>query len=1204
MRHFARAALAALSLLAVGLLAPVEVRAQESRGTILGMVTDASGAVVPEAKVEAVHVATKVGAATVTNDSGNFRIPFLIPGQYQLTVGKAGFKTQVLPDVQVRVAEPVEVRVSLQVGEATESIQVTSSAELLQATEASQSATISRTELDEIPVQGGSVMELLGYAPGMAKTGELRLPYPAWNQGLGMFSANGAGEAHNDITLDGLANSSVGVPGQSGMANSFSRPAISLSSYAVEEMKIQTNVYDATQGHTSGAVFNMVSRSGTNDLHGEVHYQFYPSSLAAENPFNRNYVYYNTAEQKRYGFSLGGPVWLPRLYDGRNKTFWFFTMERHPFKVPQSNLSTVPTDAERKGDFSALLALGSQYQIYDPLSIRQHSDLSRTPFPGNVIPASRLDPVAQNILRYYQPANTTEGVSADGQGNYTWIDPGIDTYDTYGVRIDHAFSDKHRLMGRFSWDKWFESGADVFYNGTTSLYGFQNRKSYVVALDDVYVFSPNLVLDVKLGVTRQPYSSGPPPGVTFDYSELGFSRELVGLIAGGRSIFPSINFSGVYQGIGPGGGYYNNNTNQTLWGTLSWQKGRHNLRFGAEGRMWTQSYMNTYNNTSPSITFDGAYTNGPNQNSTAAPVGQDLAQFLLGVPGSAYMGISSPFTARYDWAALFLQDDWRVTPKLTLNLGLRWEVELPTTERFDRMEVGFDPNAAPSFAGAASAAYAATGYAAHAGSIAAAANLSPEATAALARVLATFPSSYTARGGYVYASSNHRGMWDTYWKQFMPKIGLAYEFDKNTVIRGGFGIFYDSLGIGRNSLPIQDGFTRGTNQSSSLDGGVTFLNSLANPFPNGLLQPVGRSLGADLSAGNTIDIPYFGATEPYSMHWSLGVQRKLPGRVVVDVSYVGTKSVHMPTYINGCRYGVPCTDLNKIPRQYLSTSPTYDQTNMDMLNALIPNPYAGLPQLPNLNGETTTLAQLLRPYTQFGSIRGTTTNGSAWYHALQTRVERRFFSGFTISGNFTWDKSMQSVSYLNPSDSRPVHEVASDPGLVFNAMTVYELPFGKGRKFGGSWHGAIQYLLGEWQVSGTFRTQRGYPAALSDLLLAPGMTLRDLNGKRDPSDFFNVAALNTDSAIQPGWNHLRTLPNQVSYLRGPGFWIADGAISKKVTVLERIKGEFRFESYNAANHTNLSPYMEINSANAYGAQVNRRYNGLPRTFELSLRATF
>src|ERR1017187_7283181 len=369
MRRFETAAIVGVSLLVLIGVVPRDARAQESRGTIVGIVTDSSGGVVPDAKVEVVNIATNVTVPTVTNEAGSFRVPFLIPGQYRLTVSKTGFKTYVHPEIQLRVADMIEVKTALQVGDTTETIQVVATGEMLQTTEASQSATISRTQLDEVPIQGGSAMELLGYAPGMAKTGELRTPYPAWNQGLGMYSGNGAGEAHNDITLDGVANSSVGVPGQSGAANSFSRPAISLSSYAVEEMKIQTNVYDATQGHTSGAVFNMVSRSGTNELHGEAHYQFYPSSLAAENPFNRNYVYYNSADQKRYGFSLGGPVILPKLYNGRNKTFWFFTMEKHPFKTPSSNISTVPTAAERKGDFSALLALGTQYQIYDPLSI-------------------------------------------------------------------------------------------------------------------------------------------------------------------------------------------------------------------------------------------------------------------------------------------------------------------------------------------------------------------------------------------------------------------------------------------------------------------------------------------------------------------------------------------------------------------------------------------------------------------------------------------------------------------------------------------------------------------------------------------------------------------------------------------------------------------------------------------------------------------
>jgi hypothetical protein len=679
---------------------------------------------------------------------------------------------------------------------------------------------------------------------------------------------------------------------------------------------------------------------------------------------------------------------------------------------------------------------------------------------------------------------------------------------------------------------------------------------------------------------------------------------MASLIPKASTLFPSISFSGVFQGIGSEGGYYNNNTNETLNATLAWQKGKHNLRFGVEARNWMQSYRTTSYDNSPSLSFSSTYTKGPEQSANPSPVGQDMAAFLLGIPSSAYMSQSSPFTANYRWGALFVQDDWKVTPRLTLNLGLRWELELPTTERYNRMELGFDPSAVPSFASAAQTAYAEAGYPANAASIAAGAGLSSAQTTTLQSWLAAFPSSYTVSGGYMYASPSNRGTWQSYWRQFLPRVGLAYQLDNKTVIRSGFGIFYDSLGVGRNFLPIQEGYSRSTNVSSSLNGGVSYVNSLTNPFPNGLLQPVGSSLGADLNAGGDLYVGYLNAREPYSMHWSFGFQREMPGRILVDASYVGSKSVHLPVGQYGCDYGIPCIDLNAIPRQFLSTSPTYDGDNLAVLNTWVPNPYAGLDPVLNSNGPTTALGQLLLPHTQFGMIRATTTTGSSSYHALQTHVERRFHGGFSILGNFTWAREMDDIFYLNPTDSYASHEIGNAPDLVFNAITVYELPFGKSRRFGSSWHGVLNYLLGEWQISGTFRTQQGYPATLGDLLLMPGMTLRDLNGQRDPSSFFNIAALNTDSTIQPAGNHLRTLPTEVSYLRGPGLWMTDGAISKKVTIHERVKGEFRFESYNAANHTNLWPRMSISSVNPNGARRNRTLNGLPRTFELSLRTTF
>ncbi|MGO9241468.1 MAG: carboxypeptidase regulatory-like domain-containing protein [Bryobacteraceae bacterium] len=1202
MRHSITTALAGFALLALVCLLPSTSRAQDPHATITGTVTDPSGAVVPGAAIEVTNKATGAIARTVGNESGAFLIPYLASGQYRLAASKAGFKTYVQTDIELRVADTVELNVRLQMGQSKESIQVVASAEILQATDASQSATISKAELDEIPIQGGSALELLTFAPGMSKQGELRTPYPAWNNGLTMISSNGAGLAHNDITLDGVANESVGGPGQNGAANGYTRPAISLSSYAVEEMKIQTNVYDATQGHTSGAVFNMVSRSGTNAFHGEAHYQFYPASLAAENPFNRSYVYYNSAEQYRWGFSVGGPVLLPKIYNGRNKTFWFFTMEKHPFKTPTSSQDSVPTTAERQGDFSALLAVGSQYQIYDPLSIQDHPDLSRSPFPGNLIPADRISAVATNVLKYINAPNNTQGVSPDGQGNYIWVDPQVDTYDTYSTRADHYFSERHRLMGRFSWDRWFEGWGDTYGNGTAG--ERQLRSSYVGALDDIYTFSPTVVLDVKLGITYQKYDDGPKvSGV--DYGALGFSQQMTSLITKSSAIFPDISFGDVFDNIGGTAGYYDNNVNETLSGTLSWQKGKHSLRFGSEIRNWMESHLSTSGVTAPFINFGSAYTSGPLPTSNPAPVGQGFASFLLGVPSNASMSVASPFTANYKWGALFVQDDWRVTPKLTLNLGIRWELELPTTERYDRMEIGFDPGATPSFASAAEAAYAATGYAANAAAIGAAANLSSSQAATLASWVSAFPSTYNVSGGYIYAGPGNRGMWQTDWKEFLPRFGLAYQLDNKTVIRGGAGIFYDSLGVGRNQLPVQDGFTRNTYVNSSVDGGVSFVNSLDNPFPNGLLPAVGSSLGADLDAGNGIFVGYVNAKEPYSVHWSFGFQRELPGKLVLDASYVGARSVNLPV-TDGCYIsGVPCTNLDLLPQKYLSTSPVYDGDNLAVLTARVPNPYAGISAMPNLNGATVPLMQLLQPYTQFSSIEGVTTGGTSMFHSLQSRLERRFNRGFTVSGNFTWQREMDRTTYLNGGDANPTNMInGADPGLVFNGIFVYELPFGKGRRFGSSWHGPLNWALGEWQVSGTTKWQQGFPVSLTDLLLMPGETLRDLNGQRDPNNFFNVAALNTDTSLQPGWDHLRTLPQSVSYLRGPAMWTSDGAISKKVTIAERVKGEFRFESYNAMNHPNLWPWMTISSANPYGAQYNREYNGLPRTFEFSLRTTF
>jgi hypothetical protein len=626
---------------------------------------------------------------------------------------------------------------------------------------------------------------------------------------------------------------------------------------------------------------------------------------------------------------------------------------------------------------------------------------------------------------------------------------------------------------------------------------------------------------------------------------------------------------------------------ESVAGTLSWQKAKHSLRFGAELRTLAQFVRNDANGHAPSLRFTQQYTNGPTNNDPGQPIGGELAAFLLGVPSTGSLSITDGFQIRSNWYGFFVHDDWKASRRLTLNIGLRYELELPMTERQNRMTTGFDSTTPPEFASAAENAYAQNPL-----------------------VLNGAALPFTVRGGYRYASSNDRGAWNLDPHNIMPRFGLAYQMNENTVFRGGFGIYFDQLGVGHNNYPNQPGFSRVTQVIPTLDFGQTYLASLSDPFPDHtLLKPVGSTLGVNLDAGKSLgSVGYINARNPYTMQWSFGFQRLLPGRFLLDTSYVGSKSVALPVDLYGDSASMG-RDINTLPRQYLSSSPFFDQANLDFLTAPVANPFAGLHQFDgtDMSGAEIPRMSLLVPYPQFQSIHAIGTGGMSWYHAWQTRIERRMYAGFTFLANYTWSKNMKAMSYLNETDTHPEHVIeTTDPGQVVTLSGVYELPFGKGRHWGKSWHGVVNHVLGGWQVSSVFKAQRGMPAYIGDMVLLPGKTMRDAvlpkSQRSWDGGWFSLAPFNTNPDIQPGWNHIRTLSTGFDYLRGPGYWTLDANLSKTFSIRERLRLQFRGEAYNLTNNVNLGQYFNL--AFDWPGYGDGSLNGSPRVIQLGLRLSF
>jgi hypothetical protein len=1127
--------------------------AQEGRGTIQGRVVDAGGGAVPGATVEVLNLATGVVTPTTTNAEGSYRAAFLHPGKYTVTVTMDGFSKFVSDAIQVHVADLLTVDATLKVGAITDEVTVTAVAATIDRSTAELGQVVDARRIAELPIREGSPVELVILAPGVTVTTDLRSRKAAFNNGLSQFSTDGVGERKNDFTIDGVAN----------VAND--RVAYSPPSASVEEFKIHTTSYDAAVGNTMGAVVNLVTKSGTNALRGQAYEWFRGSALDARNFFDkragrpkRDY------DDNRFGGAVGGPI-------RSNRTFYFGNFEANIWQGPQPQIMTVPTEKMRRGDFSDLLALGPQYQIYNPFTIRPHPTQAgrfvRDPFPGNIIPSNLINPVARAIMEYYPLPN--QAGTADGQQNFqnpTAV--ALETYYTATARIDHNLSPKHRIYGRFSWDFWEEEKDNRFDNIATGI--FLNRKNRIVGLDDAYTIRNNLLMNVRGGFTRQMFPER-RRSLGFDLSSLGFSPQLVSLAPRDIATFPFINLDG-FQDFGvseSGDGYFTTDV-YSVTGSLMWLKASHNMKFGTEFRHYTEDASRYSTAASPRIDFSNGWTRGPLDNSAAAPFGQDFASFLLGLPTGGTMSRAAAYTEKSAVLAFYAHDDWRVHDTLTLNLGVRWEIEEPLTEAEGRFVSGFDLASPLPISGAVQAAYA-------------------------RNPIAEIPAGqFAVRGGILYPDTGGpRRAWERNLGNVMPRAGFAWLATPRTSVRGGYGIFYDVLGTNRITVN-QVGYSRDTPLTASLDNGQTFIATLTNPFPNGLLEPVGSGLGLMTNVGQGISFPYAGeAMNPRNHRWSLGLQRELPGQIMIEATYVGARGQNLPVL----------RQLNGIPLQYLSTSPVRDNDTNNRLTQQVPNPFAGLLPGTGLNGANVSRSQLLRPYPQFTSIQATETIGSSDYHALQTRVERRMANGFTVQVAYSWSRTMIETGYLNDADPTLERVISNfDREHTFVSSGLVELPFGRDRRFGRGWSGAKNVLLGGWQLGYIFKAQSGAPLGFGNFLFAEGMGVDDIMAD-DPSvdQWFNVNAFNRVSAQQLVSN-VRTQPSRFEEVRGPGYAVLDLSLLKNVSLGGTRQLQFRLESYNVLNRVNLQNPNTTVTSSALGTITAQ--NGLPRQLQIAAKLSF
>jgi len=1156
-------------ILSAALLSQVSLQAQsDARSTLLGRITDPAGAAVADSRVLAENTDTGVRYTAVSNASGDYILPFLIAGPYSLTIESPGFKKTVRPHILVRSEERITIDATLEIGAITETIHVTADTPLIDCSAVSMGQVLANKTVTETPLIAGNATVMAAYSPGVLFMPTYPKDVRPFDTGSGSAVAgDGTLLGNAQFLLDGAANNQLVDKGFS-----YEPPQ-----GAIQEVKVQTASFDASYGYWTGVTLNVNLKSGSNALHGQAYY-FNQNPAVDANQFFANQFGSAKYEYKahRWGGVISGPIVLPKLYNGRNKTFFMYGYEgMWTFDPVSIGFESEPTAAQRTGNFSDLLALGTKYQIYDPYSTVPAGNglFSRSPVPNNIIPASQINPVGSAIIRLYDLPNRAG--TSDGTNNYTNGRNSHDTFYNHIMRVDQNLSDKQRFFVRIDATQNQRQQDQRHHDALGHLMYRRNLPG--AAIDHVYTISPQFFINTRYAYSRY-INPTTPDQLGWDLAGMGFSSTFISQIkaqGAGYLRLPQILAS---NGLATGAGGYSALSIQTnIWNpgvthdfaaNATKIAGTHTLRFGVGYRVYENNVV-SLGNSSGLFNFGSTWVNGPISTSAVAPTGQGMASLLYGLPTSgSFSTFASNFAESTKTFATYLQDDWKLSRRLTLSLGLRYELPTPMTERFNRSVLSFDPNGANSISAAAAANY---------------------AQSPLPQIA---PSQFQTRGGLTFpgVGGNSRFLWNRNYKNFMPRFGFAYSLNSNTIMRGGYGIYFEPLGTPAFDV-IQTGFSATTQMVISTDNGQHYLTNIANPFPNGLTAPLGAAGGLNTNLGQNITINNQNLKNPYSQRWQFSLQRSLPGNSVIEISYVGNRGVRQLVMKN----------LDALPDQYLSTSPVRDQNTINFLSGQVANPF--YPLLPNssLSGTTVARSQLLLPYPDFTAIMMNTNQGFSWYHAAQTRFERRFSAGSQSSLSWTWSKLMSATGYLNPGDPMPEKVISSQDRTHRVVVTgVYHLPFGAKKPFGNSW-GIATKLISNWEISGLYQYQTGASLGFGDAILTG--TAQDIalpSSERTPNKWFNVNAFVTNSAVQLT-NHLRNLSSLFSGIRQAGQNNMDAMLSRTIHV-ERLEFQFRTDWFNALNHPQFLAPNTTPTSTAFG-QVTGTWSS-PRTIQFSLKMLF
>lgn len=1205
--------------------------AQETRATLIGQVSDPNGGALAGATATAINIETNVATRSTTNEAGRYEIPFLLPGQYELRVEMRGFKQYVRRGLTLNVSSRIEADVVMELGDASESVTVTSSAPLLETATASSGGVIDNRRLNELPSLFNNAMTLSALIPGMHSVGINRADPRSHGSGSEYSVAGGVGG--NEWSLDG-------TPNQGRTRRNAYMPATD----GVAEFKVVTNSFDASEGHSSGAFVSMISKSGTNAYHGTLT-GTYQNQRWNATPWADNAAYWGqiraaelrgdaaTADRLRdtprqatgrnytYAGTIGGPVRIPKLFDGRDRLFFFFMMngfdQRQAMNSDEFRTLTVPTEAMRRGDFSALLGTqfpgmtpeqsrveaANRFQIYNPFTTRAVTSggttvFVRDPFPNNIIPRELIrNPMADFYSKLYPLPN--QAGTVDGRRNYFGYVPAIIPYKAWQNRIDYNATEKDKFFGRWNYYTTREDSEDWTF---TTLRGLQSiaklRENVGVGFDYVRTFNPTTILNIATAYSQYRETLGSQSQVKngFAPTDVGLSSYL-DQRAGDNTHLPIVDFD-AYRDVSAGLGNPEKYSVGTLKAELTKIIGRHSLRGGWDGRLYYGA-INSPGNTSGSFQFRNTLLR---ENSTNSARGSDslieYAAFLLGLPTSASIETRDSFYNSTPYQGVYVQDKFSFSQKLTLELGLRYEYEGSIRERFNRGLRDFNFDARLPFSNAAQAAY---------------------ARSPLAEVPA---AQFIVRGGSNYLGVDTEETLTRPVHNWMPRFGFAYLLNEKTAVRGGYGVYYDTLNASIVTSLNQLGYSRTTTTTITnqdlADGRFTATGPLplSDPFPvradgTRFDAPLGNALGLSAVAGRDFTFSNPDSRPLRQQRWRLSVERQWGRDMVASIAYTGSVA-----------RGVGLTrNLNALPEQYWATGLVRDQARNTLLTGTVTNPFFSA-NLADVQAQQSTLYQqlvtldtfrlntiarqrLLRPFPHLGNLAVERDPiGKNSYHAMIIEFQKRMSNGLQLNTHYEFSHTMDKDWFPNEYDQLPLwREDESGRPHRWVMTALWELPVGKGRWLLNR-PGVLNTVLGGWQIGAIGLIQSGTPLEFGNVFYY-GNDLRALrlSGDQQSRDrWFNTDLFERATTRTPLGFHQRVFPSRFNWLRGPQRKEVDLNIQKEFLITETIKTTFRVDLANAFNYQGLGNPV-VNPTSLDFGRITTAQVG-PRRVQLQLRLSF